>query len=57
MKQYIFWGFITVAVVAPQIVAAVAYHKLADVLTEPVQIEIIKPSTIVVVKTSDLTSV
>jgi len=46
MKQYIFWGFITVAVVAPQIVAAVAYHKLADVLTEPVQIEIIKPSTI-----------
>ena len=49
MKQqnyYIFWGAITVAVVVPQIVAAFAYHKLADVLTEPVQIEIIKPSTI-----------
>ena len=46
MKHYIFWVLITVAVVAPQLVAAVAYHKLADVLTEPVQIEIIKPSTI-----------
>ena len=49
MKQknyYIFWGAITVAVIAPQIVAAFAYHKLADVLTEPVQIEIIDPPTI-----------
>ena len=49
MKQknyYIFWGAITVAVVVPQVVAAFAYHKLADVLTEPVQIEIIDPPTI-----------
>ena len=43
-NYYIFWGAITVAVVVPQIIAALAYHKLADVLTEPVQVEIIKPS-------------
>ena len=47
MKQtnyYIFWGAITVAVVVPQVVAAFAYHKLADKLTEPVRIEIVHPS-------------
>ena len=43
-NYYIFWGAITVAVVVPQIIAALAYHKLADILTEPVQVEIIKPS-------------
>ena len=43
-NYYIFWGAITVAVVVPQIIAALAYHKLADVLTEPVQVEIVKPS-------------
>tara|TARA_Y100001970_G_scaffold190793_1_gene232039 strand:- start:29 stop:190 length:162 start_codon:yes stop_codon:yes gene_type:complete len=49
MKQknyYFFWGSIAVAVIVPQIIAAFAYHKLADVLTEPVQIEIVKPSTL-----------
>ena len=49
MKQknyYFFWGSIAVAVIVPQIIAAFAYHKLADVLTEPVQIEIIDPPTI-----------
>ena len=45
-NYYLFWGAITVVVIAPQIVAALAYHKLADVLTEPVQIEIVKPSTL-----------
>ena len=45
-NYYIFWGAITVAVIVPQVVAAFAYHKLADVLTEPVQIEIVKPSTL-----------
>jgi len=43
-NYYIFWGAITVAVVVPQIIAALAYHKLADVLTEPIQVEIVKPS-------------
>ena len=44
-NYYLFWGAITVVVIAPQIVAALAYHKLADVLTEPVKVEIVKPST------------
>ena len=45
-NYYLFWGAITVVVIAPQIVAALAYHKLADVLTEPVHIELIDPPTI-----------
>tara|TARA_R100001594_G_scaffold40323_1_gene72161 strand:- start:253 stop:414 length:162 start_codon:yes stop_codon:yes gene_type:complete len=45
-NYYFFWSAITVAVVVPQVVAALAYHKLADVLTEPVQVEIVKPSTL-----------
>ena len=45
-NYYIFWGALSVAVIVPQIIAAFAYHKLADVLTEPVQIEIVKPSTL-----------
>tara|TARA_X000000368_G_scaffold271923_1_gene215582 strand:+ start:776 stop:937 length:162 start_codon:yes stop_codon:yes gene_type:complete len=47
MKQknyYIFWGAITVAVVVPQVVAAFAYHKLADRLTKPIEVEIVEPS-------------
>ena len=45
-NYYLFWGAITVAVIVPQIIAAFANIKLADVLTEPVQIEIVKPSTL-----------
>ena len=45
-NYYIFWGAITVAVVVPQIIAAFAYHRFTDRLTEPVQIEIIDPPTI-----------
>ena len=43
-NYYLFWGTITIAVVVPQIIAAFAYHKFADRLTEPIQIEIVKPS-------------
>ena len=45
-NYYLFWGTITIAVVVPQIIAAFAYHKFADRLTEPIQIEIVKPSTL-----------
>ena len=43
---YVFWIVAMVAFIVPQVVTAIAYHKLADVLTEPVQIEIVKPSTL-----------
>ena len=33
-----------VAFIVPQVATAVAYHKLADILTKPVQVEIINPS-------------
>ena len=45
-QYYFFWFLAMVAFIAPQVMTAFAYHKLADVLTEPVQIEIVKPSTL-----------
>jgi len=33
-----------VAFIAPQVVTAFAYHKLADMLTRPVQVEIVETS-------------
>tara|TARA_Y100001970_G_scaffold53907_1_gene68310 strand:- start:182 stop:355 length:174 start_codon:yes stop_codon:yes gene_type:complete len=45
-QYYFFWFLAMVAFIAPQVMTAFAYHKLADVLTEPVQIEIIDPPTI-----------
>ena len=47
MKQknyYFFWGSIAVAVIVPQIIAAFAYHKFTDILSEPIQVEIVEPS-------------
>ena len=41
---YFFWIVAMVAFIVPQVATAVAYHKLADILTKPVQVEIIKPS-------------
>ena len=41
---YFFWIVAMVAFIAPQVVTAIAYHKLADRLTEPIQVEIVKPS-------------
>ena len=45
-QYYFFWFLAMVAFIAPQVMTAFAYHKLADVLTKPVQIEIIDPPTI-----------
>ena len=43
-NYFIFWGAITIAVVVPQIIAAFAYHRFTDRLTEPIQVEIVEPS-------------
>ena len=48
-NYYIFWGALSVAVIVPQIVAAFAYHRVADRLDKlnyPVKIEIVEPSKI-----------
>ena len=41
---YFFWIVAMVAFIVPQVVTAIAYHKLADILTKPVQVEIVEPS-------------
>ena len=43
-NYYIFWIVAMIAFIAPQVVTAIAYHKLADLLTKPVQVEIVEPS-------------
>jgi hypothetical protein len=43
---YFFWIVAMFAFIVPQVATAIAYHKLADILTKPVQVEIIKPSTL-----------
>ena len=41
---YFFWIIAMVAFILPQVVTAIAYHKLADILNKPVQVEIVEPS-------------
>ena len=41
---YVFWIVAMVAFIVPQVVTAFAYHKLADRLTKPIEVEIVEPS-------------
>ena len=41
---YVFWVVAMVAFIVPQVVTAFAYHKLADRLTKPIEVEIVEPS-------------
>tara|TARA_B100000287_G_scaffold190894_1_gene180190 strand:+ start:931 stop:1104 length:174 start_codon:yes stop_codon:yes gene_type:complete len=41
---YFFWVIAMIAFIAPQVVTAIAYHKLADRLSRPIQVEIVEPS-------------
>ena len=41
---YFFWVIAMVAFIAPQVVTVIAYHKLADRLSRPIQVEIVEPS-------------
>jgi|TARA_Y100001970_G_C13968002_1_gene716639 hypothetical protein len=43
---YFFWIVAMVAFIAPQVMTAFAYHKLADILSKPVQVEIVNPMRI-----------
>ena len=43
---YVFWIVAIVAFIAPQVVTAFAYHKLADRLARPIQVEIVETSKI-----------
>tara|TARA_B100000676_G_scaffold259413_1_gene268435 strand:+ start:87 stop:263 length:177 start_codon:yes stop_codon:yes gene_type:complete len=42
---YFFWIVAMIAFILPQVVTAIAYHKLADYLNNrPIQVEIVEPS-------------
>ena len=43
---YIFWIVAMVAFIVPQVFTAIAYMKLADILSKPVQVEIVNPMKI-----------
>ena len=41
---YVFWVVAMVAFIVPQVVTAVAYHKIADYLNnEPVKVKVVNP--------------
>ena len=43
---YVFWVVAMVAFIIPQVFTAIAYMKLADILSKPVQVEIVNPMKI-----------
>ncbi len=40
---YIFWVIAMIAFIAPQVFTAIAYWKLADILSKPIQVELVSP--------------
>ena len=40
---YIFWVIAMVAFIAAQVMTAIAYHRLADILNKPIQVELVSP--------------
>ena len=40
---YFFWVVAMIAFIAPQVMTAIAYHKLADILSKPIQVELVSP--------------
>ena len=40
---YFFWVIAMIAFIAPQVMTAIAYHKLADILNKPIQVELVSP--------------
>tara|TARA_B100000427_G_scaffold60734_1_gene47804 strand:- start:1068 stop:1241 length:174 start_codon:yes stop_codon:yes gene_type:complete len=43
---YIFWVVAMVAFIVPQVFTAIAYMKLADILEDPIKVEIVNPMKI-----------
>tara|TARA_B100000686_G_scaffold145498_1_gene152977 strand:- start:2438 stop:2611 length:174 start_codon:yes stop_codon:yes gene_type:complete len=43
---YFFWVIAMVAFIAPQVMTAFAYHRLAEILSKPVQVEVVNPMKI-----------
>ena len=43
---YIFWVVAMVAFIAPQVMTAIAYQRLGDILSRPIQVEVVNPMRI-----------
>ena len=40
---YIFCVVAMIALIAPQVMTAIAYHRLADILNKPIKVEFVSP--------------
>jgi len=43
---YIFWVVAMVAFIAPQVMTAIAYQRLGNILNKPIQVEVVNPMRI-----------
>ena len=43
---YIFWVIAMIAFIAPQVMTAIAYQRLADIISKPIQVEVVNPMRI-----------
>tara|TARA_B100000287_G_scaffold258892_1_gene243425 strand:+ start:234 stop:407 length:174 start_codon:yes stop_codon:yes gene_type:complete len=43
---YIFWVIAMIAFIAPQVMTAIAYQRLGDILSRPIQVEVVNPMRI-----------
>ena len=43
---YVFWVIAMVAFIAPQVMTAIAYQRLGDILSKPSQVEVVNPMRI-----------
>ena len=43
---YVFWVIAMVAFIAPQVMTAIAYQRLGDILSKPIQVEVVNPMRI-----------
>ena len=43
---YVFWVVAMVAFIVPQVFTAIAYMKLANILDDPIKVEIVNPMKI-----------
>ena len=43
---YVFWVIAMIAFIVPQVMTAIAYQRLGDILSKPIQVEVINPMRI-----------
>jgi len=43
---YVFWVIAMIAFIAPQVMTAIAYQRLGDILSRPIQVEVVNPMRI-----------